>query len=246
MHGLVLSTALQQPSQQEAPAAMTMQPVRTSLLKRDRPDDATNVAAEFCMPAAEAFTFRLLEGHDRDTLLSEMDAGGMTFSGEFFHQHFGEHEIISGFQGLRVDVWISLRTYHVWIDARWRKRRPGADKVVDILSKHFPHASPSRDAFIDTVVADLQHASDIVAHGRRMGQLHGTPRGDVEFVRYQLTSQDAPSQYVKVWARFQAPPAWVHCMVSGRGVGKPCLACKATCCDPAVAGVFESCIGEPG
>ena len=141
-------------------------------------------------------------------------------------QHF-EDENIRGYQGLHVDIWISAHTYHTLLDIKvrpcssakshhklqwapprvdsdppptqWSKRKPGADKVTQILKEHFPLASNTQTEFLDAVLSTLASAPvGLYAGGHVLATLDTPKHGQVLFVKFQLTATDEASVYVKV------------------------------------------------
>jgi hypothetical protein len=58
----------------------------------------------------------------------------MEFEGEFFHQHFGDDEVIRGYKGLAVTLWVSAATAHVWLEIQFAQKKLGADKLVKVGS----------------------------------------------------------------------------------------------------------------
>jgi hypothetical protein len=78
-------------------------------------EDATDLARDYVR-------FRLVESHEPAELAREIDAGGKAFELDFFHQVFGIEEKIRGYTDLSVDVWLSSRTYHAWVDVRFSHR----------------------------------------------------------------------------------------------------------------------------
>ncbi|GAX79231.1 hypothetical protein CEUSTIGMA_g6671.t1 [Chlamydomonas eustigma] len=149
----------------------------------------------FVCDALDVFTFHLLLSSSKFELLKEIEAGGTTFNGEFFVQHFGQKEEITGFQNLSVDIWFSAHTYHTWCEIKWLKRKPGADKVVEILKKHFPHACPSKLDLVDAIHdALMSNASTLLSSGEPLACID-TAAGRASLVKYQLAA--ARSSVVK-------------------------------------------------
>ena len=82
---------------------------------------------------------------------------------------------------------------------QWSKRRPGADKVPQILKEHFPSALYTQDAFLDAVLSTLSSApSDPYDASRVLSTLDTPQQGKVLFVKFQLTATDEASMYIKV------------------------------------------------
>jgi hypothetical protein len=65
---------------------------------------------------------------------AEIDAGGIEFDAEYFHQLFGDDEVIKGYKDLRVNVWMSVQTYHTWLEIKYSKKKMGADKIEKVGS----------------------------------------------------------------------------------------------------------------
>ena len=63
---------------------------------------------------------------------AEIDAGGIEFDAEYFHQLFGDDEVIKGYKDLCVNVWMSVQTYHTWLEIRYSKKKMGADKIEKV------------------------------------------------------------------------------------------------------------------
>ena len=103
--------------------------------------------------APDVIKFHLCEAKEAGKLQEEIARGGLEFDGEFFHQHFGEEELIQGFTGLHIDIWLSAQSCHTWIDVQCSSKKPGADrKLQKILADSFPLGyAKSKEAFVEAV-----------------------------------------------------------------------------------------------
>ncbi len=89
-------------------------------------------------PCAEAFRFHLVESCTEQELQAEIARGGHEFDAEFFHQHFGDEEIVKGYRGLEVHLWFSASTYHAWVDVSFKQKKMGADQIVKVRRARAP------------------------------------------------------------------------------------------------------------
>ena len=161
-----------------------------------RPADEPS-ESQFLVNASDVITFRMLEGTTTEAIQLEFEKGGChDFQGEFFLQQFGEEEKIKGYQGLLVNIWFSCHTYHTWLDIKWTKRKPGADKVVQILQDAFPQASTSKEELVESIVQTLGQKVDPLGGGEQLtAPLNFS--SSVQFVKYMLAGTDPASCYVR-------------------------------------------------
>lgn len=47
-------------------------------------------------------------------------------------QLFGDNEVIQGYRDLAIKVWVSARTYHAWIEIKFKEKTKGADKLQKV------------------------------------------------------------------------------------------------------------------
>lgn len=103
------------PTTQHSTAQNKMAAGESPAAKKVKFSEAVEVQEYHAHPAADALTFHLLEGGSATELATEIDeGGGWPFQAEFFNQVFGDAEEIKGYQGLSVDIWLSLRSFHAW------------------------------------------------------------------------------------------------------------------------------------
>jgi histone acetyltransferase 1 len=198
-------------------------------------DGASSSSGTFVCAAADVVTFHALASTSNAALVEEIAAGGVEFEGEFFHQHFGDEEQIKGYEGLQVHIWFSAHTFHCWIEAKWTKRKPGADKLAQILSDAFPLASASKEALVQDIVATLTAGpGDLAPHGDVLAS-QKIQQSTVELIRFQLASTEGQhAAYVRV-----------RVVESGNRVGASMRPCEAfahphALCWPAFAqGIHE-------
>mmetsp|Transcript_23975 Transcript_23975/g.52458 ORF Transcript_23975/g.52458 Transcript_23975/m.52458 type:complete len:574 (-) Transcript_23975:376-2097(-) len=141
--------------------------------------------AAFIDDAAEVIQFHMLESTTKEQLEQEIERGGIEFNGEFFHQHFGEEEKIKGYLDLQIDVWFSGHTYHTWIDMKWAKKKPGADKLAAIFKEHFPAACKSKEEMIESIVSTLNTKVDI-SKSEVVASVPTTSSGSVLITRQRI------------------------------------------------------------
>eukprot|EP00798_Chlamydomonas_sp_ICE-L_P003312 gene3312-13339_t len=176
-------------------------PAEDQLSKKPRLGDATGsepkASSLVLSPADEVVNFRMLTSSTADALQAEIDAGGAEFNGEFFHQHFnleGREEQIRGYIGLNVNIWISAHTLHMWLDIKYEKRKPGADKLEKIFGESGPPGGflSSRQAFVDTVTCEISSMPDILALGEEVCSMSvAGGQSNVKIMRYNLAKTDA-------------------------------------------------------
>lgn len=109
-------------------------------------DQAAEPANPWRHACADVVSFHLLESVTEAGLAEEMKRGGTEVQGEFFHQHFGEEEQISGYKGLKVKLWMSVRTYHVWVEISHTARKQGFDQIVQVRRARASGAVPRHAA----------------------------------------------------------------------------------------------------
>ena len=80
----------------------------------------------------DAIHFRLVESTTAEGLKKEIAAGGIEFQAEFFHQHFGDDEVLKGYKNLEVNVWMSAQTYVTWLEVKFTQKKLGADKIEKV------------------------------------------------------------------------------------------------------------------
>jgi len=74
---------------------------------------------------------------------------------------FGDEEDVGGYQGLSIDIWISARTYHAWVDIKYERKFPKADDLHRLLEEAFPAGySTTHDQFITTVTEAVATSPD--------------------------------------------------------------------------------------
>lgn len=112
--------------------------------------------------AHDAVTLRLVYASRPDELEREISAGGTAFKAEFLHQHFGDDEVIKGFNDLRITVWFHAQTYVAWVQIAYGSRRPGADKLASIFEENFPAGfCSSREDFVKQVATAVAGLPDL-------------------------------------------------------------------------------------
>lgn len=152
----------------------------------------------------DAVGFRLLHSADAESLSKEIEAGGTEFSGEFFHQHFGEEEEITGYDGLEVTLWISAQTFHAWLEIKFKARRPGATKIDKVFAEHFPDGICKSKAEFITAVTSAQ-LPDFTTLGERAATIEAGPSSPtgisqpVHIQRHTLAKAD-PAVQVRLLA----------------------------------------------
>ncbi|GLI63534.1 hypothetical protein VaNZ11_006522 [Volvox africanus] len=126
----------------------------------------------FIADARETVFFRAVSGATADAITAEIAAGGKAVHVDFLHQHFGDSEQIRGYRGLKITIWIHVRTYHTWVDIQFAGKRPGADKLGPIFDGAFPSGyCRSQDQFVATAAAAAAAMPDLLTLGDCVGTL---------------------------------------------------------------------------
>lgn len=154
--------------------------------KRPKLDNGSPRSDYMC-DAHEAVTFRVVCSRTSDALEAEIAAGGKTFKAEFLHQHFGEDEEIKGYIGLKINIWVHAQTYHTWVDIKYARKRPGADKLDRIFAEHFPEGTcSSKDSFVQSVVETASQLPDLYSLGETIGRVTGKDGQETLIKRHNL------------------------------------------------------------
>ncbi|GIL67145.1 hypothetical protein Vafri_20587 [Volvox africanus] len=163
--------------------------------------------SSFVADARETVFFRAVSSATADAITAEIAAGGKAVHVDFLHQHFGDSEQIRGYRGLKITIWIHVRTYHTWVDIQFAGKRPGADKLGPIFDGAFPSGyCRSQDEFVETAVAAAAAMPDLLTLGDCVGTVPLPPTA------YGITSEaaDGSGDFLEVSVRrFQvatAPP----------------------------------------
>ncbi|GLC61744.1 hypothetical protein PLESTB_001798300 [Pleodorina starrii] len=137
---------------------------------------AATKPAAFIVDAHQAVQFRAVSSPDAEGIAAEVAAGGKPVSVEYLHQHFGDSEQIRGFSGLKITIWVHVRTYHVWVDISFEVKRPGADKLGPIFEGAFPAGyCRSQEEFVTVAAAAAASMPDLLALGDCVGTVQLPP-----------------------------------------------------------------------
>lgn len=165
--------------------------VEEPLAKRPKVENG-KPRSEYICDAHEAVSFRAVSCRTAETLEQEIAAGGKAFKAEFLHQHFGEDEQIKGYQGLQINIWLHIQTYHTWVDIKYTRRRPGSDKLDKLFAEHFPEGtSASKDSFVQEVIEAATQMPDLYALGETVGRVTGKDGNEALLKRHNVAKGHA-------------------------------------------------------
>lgn len=99
---------------------------------------ASTKPSNFIANAREVVHFRAVSSPNSADIEAEISSGGQSVTVDFLHQHFGDSEQIRGYSGLKISIWIHVRTYHSWVEIEFTAKRPGAERLGPIFEGAFP------------------------------------------------------------------------------------------------------------
>jgi hypothetical protein len=160
---------------------------------------AATTAGEFRVDANEVINFRLLETN-KGKLLDDINSRGVVFPPEMCHRIFGDAEEIQGYVGLTIDIWMSARTYHTWLDINFGSKRAICDDLPDKFKTSYPGGfSLDKASFVETVKA--ARAPDVYNLGTTISS---SELGDGSELRIQLHDLASADAGIKVRGRRSA------------------------------------------
>eukprot|EP00803_Ostreobium_quekettii_P008840 evm.model.scf_195.5 EVM.evm.TU.scf_195.5 scf_195:32086-36316(-) len=159
--------------------------------KRPRIDNGDGRPDEWVASANDALRFHLLDDFPPRSAGTELDHGrGEVFSPEYTHQVFGEEEEIHGYMGLRVDVWLSARTFFAMASVAFERRRPQSEDVMGKMGAAWGAGLTSGREEFERAVGG-EPVADFMAEGRVVGR-RPQPEGETVVVCARLsTASDA-------------------------------------------------------
>lgn len=118
---------------------MTVELMEPTLKRpRDEQEDIDGVLGEECI------TFHLLKRSQDGNIVMEENAH---FPPSMTHQLFGPKEVLRGFEGLDIDIYLTPR-FQSLVDIKWSFRKPNTPAFIDSEgNQHFDITAPFRQTF---------------------------------------------------------------------------------------------------
>eukprot|EP00899_Mesostigma_viride_P015545 jgi/Mesvir1/23992/Mv10748-RA.2 len=157
------------------------------------------------VPANDCIAFHLVRrAQDLDGSTRE---GGLVYTPEYTHQHFGDGETIYGYKGLRVDVYFHAVTFHAYVTIQYQEcKKGGGQKAVDVLKllkEHMPGGIiESRESYLGLL--SQAESIDISRFGLPL-KSYSAPQGDAPAAECQIVRCGVEDERVRDWfQRLQA------------------------------------------
>jgi len=71
--------------------------------------------------------------------ITEMQFQGVSIQPQFCHHIFGEGEVVSGYQGLKMILWIDKESFHSYLEIQYKSKTPDADDLRQKFKDYFEY-----------------------------------------------------------------------------------------------------------
>ncbi|KAJ3683367.1 hypothetical protein LUZ60_013594 [Juncus effusus] len=113
---------------------------------------------------------------------------------------FGEDEKIFGYRGLKINIWLSLASFHAYADISFERKSDGGKGITDLtlpLKSIFGESLLEKEEFIQTFSKDRDYIKTVIADGKVI-DLNSSNSSPIQVFRFSLENPIAGFLYSRL------------------------------------------------